>query len=224
MGLWKSLFGSNGGADESAPMRVLDHPKKLMRGDLVKFKVFVPKLIRARTFEVDDVNTYHFKTGEVTEYVLKGGYDEDVPAVYMSYEEEDGRETVSISLKINREAVEHLFDLDQFAQIFNDKNRAEVQRKSNIEDKRDPLHDLEGWVAERYVREGFFQPAFFHEEDYRGRVVPTSADEAEGFDYYVLYSPDRKHAIEIENYDDGEDVMLTINYGVDIIEEMWPKQ
>lgn len=217
-GFFKNLFGSND--TESPPQRQLNHPRDLNVGDLVKFKLYAPPLIAGHTFKVNAVNTYDYKSGLETEFTLQGSVSQ---AVFMTIENTDEGSEVRLSVKQPRNIIEKLFDLDQFADIFdNESGPVSIERQTNPDDPGHALDDLQGWTAPVYHRQTFAARGYYHNGDYRNGTIPQDSDNCEELDYYGLLSDDEKHEVEIEIFDDDEDVLLTLVSDESIIEELWP--
>jgi hypothetical protein len=113
--------------------------------------------------------------------------------------------------------VEALFDLDDFALLFDDESHNIIPRKTEPQ-------ELSAWTSESYMQEIFSEHGYFHKGDYRGKTVPLSESEGDSFDYYLAIDNSRQYVIEAEVYDGGEtDVLITIRRPITDIEEMWPK-
>ena len=53
MSFFKGMFGK-----KEEAQRVLNHPRDLQKGDLVRFKLYAPKPLPGQLFEVTGINTY----------------------------------------------------------------------------------------------------------------------------------------------------------------------
>lgn len=201
--------------DSKSAVRELTHPKQLQIGDLLKVddSFVLPTSLSAKTLKVVDVYTYQFEYEHFTEWVLQNELGE---ALFLGIEQEDGAELASWSIKIPRADVEALFDMDEFAQIF-EQGPAELTRVT-VQDQ------MEKWLAPAYHQNEFACRGYFYQQDYRGSRPPDEEGEGEPFDYYSLISDDGTKAIEIEVWDGGEtDVMLTLYRPIADIRELWPK-
>lgn len=215
---FKKMFGST--SSDTPAQRQLNHPRDLNVGDMVKFKLYAPPLIAGQSFKVESVNTYDYKGGSETEFTLRGAISQ---SFFMTVENTDEGADVRLSLKIKRNVVEQLFNLDQFAEIFdNQQGPVHIERTVNPDEASHQLSELSGWTAPKYHREVFAMRGYFHEGDYRDKNVPNDTDRCEELDYYCIVSDDETRAVEIEVFDDDEDVMLTIISDDNIIEELWP--
>ena len=117
MGFLSGLFGK-----KEAPKRQLDHPNKLLKGDMITFddSFALPTQLRGQQLKVEAIHTYEYQRSQLCEFLLRG---HSGTAIYLSYVQED-ESYLSISMKINRAVVEQLFDLDAFAEIFEEPGKA----------------------------------------------------------------------------------------------------
>lgn len=211
MNWFKKLIG---GADEQeAAPRVLDHPKDLKTGDIIKFGFCGLDDLSNVSATVKEINTYDLSAGQrKTVFTL----DAAGPLYFMAVNNERGTETIEVSRLILPAVVEQLFGFDQFAEIIeSDSVDGELNRKS------EPV-DIAGWSADSYFQEAYNE-AYFHKGDFREKSLPSSKDNCTAFDYYFLVSQDRKNALQIEVYDGSRtDVLLTSRLPIRAVEEMWP--
>lgn len=204
MGLWGRLFGES--------ERTLTRAADLDVGDMVRFKLYAPGFLAGATFEVGAVNTYEYESGKECEFVLKGLSRQ----LYLTVDPSADEEPLRLSVRIVRDEIAALFDMDAFAEVF-DREEGEVRLSCS---RGAVPQGLEGWCAERYVRTAFAVPAYFFNGDYRKASLPEEG--GEGLDYYALTSGDEGHAVEIEVFDGDEDVLLTLITEPGLIEELWP--
>jgi len=205
MGLWGRLFGE--------PERSLTQVADLDVGDMVRFKLYAPGFLAGAAFEVAAVNTYEYEAGPEYEFVLKGVSPRQL---YLTVDPNADDEGLRLSIRIVRNEVAALFDMDSFAEIF-DREDGEVRLRC----RSDAVPDgLDGWSADAYYRTAFAVPAYFFKGDYRKATVPE--DGGEGLDYYALTSSDETRAVEIEVFDGDEDVLLTLIVEPGLVEELWP--
>ncbi len=203
-----------GGADEQdAAPRVLDHPKDLQLGDIIKFGFCGLDDLSNVSAVVKEINTYDLSVGQKkTVFTL----DAVGSLYFLAVINERGTESLEVSRLVLPPVVDQLFGFDQFAVILeSDSVDGQLHRK------REP-NDIAGWTAESYFQEAYNE-AYFHSGDFRGTLLPSSKEESTAFDYYVLVSPDRKHALQIEVYDGSRtDVLLIARLPIRAIEELWP--
>ncbi len=210
----KSLFG---GKKDKSPARHLTHPRELACGDIVKFKLFTPAPLANENYTIAEVNTYDYKSGNETELVLRGAGNQ---TVFMSVDESDDEVELRLSIKLPRNVVEQLFDLEQFSVIFDDQQaQLNLKKDLNLESDWSWLTD---WTAPKYLQNSHSVCGYYHKGDYRNKILPDSADNCDELDYYSLISDDENYYIEIEVFDGDTDVMVTRLFSEDDIEEMWP--
>jgi len=207
-GFVKSFFNN-----EKKALRNIDHPRDLIKGDIIKFDFMPQPDLSNSQFEVSDINTYDFEDRKLTEFTLKG--DNKKP-VYMTVDETGDEPFLAFSKKINRNIVEETFDMDEFASIFDSEAPTTLHRIA------EPAN-LENWTTEKYLQEVFAEGGYYHKGDYRNKDVPDSENDGDSFDYYMLIGNKRQFVIEAEVYDGGEtDVIITIRRPLTDIEEIHP--
>ncbi|AVV85455.1 DUF4178 domain-containing protein [Shewanella putrefaciens] len=217
MGFFNSIFGT-----KTPPQRELNHPSQLNVGDMISIddSFALPTQLRGQQLKVEAVNTYEFERNQQAEWVLKGhGSD----TIYLSIEEDD--ETyLALSIKITRNQVEQIFDLEQFSTLFDEPGHAELTTQALSTDN---AAQLEQWLGKQYHQVTFAAFGYFHREDYRGLKPPQDANgnTGEPFEYYLLLNDDESRAIEIEVYEGGDtDVVLTLYRPLTDIREYWPSK
>jgi len=215
MGIFKSLFGG-GDTDDAAP-RSLTHPKDLQVNDLVKFGFAAQTGISAADFKVTEVNTYHFSAGQepTTVFTLDG-----VEGLFsLSLRNESGDTLLEVGKVVLPEHIEQIFPWEPFVDIIEPGSGAH----HTLERLAEP-DEFTGWTAPQYSQEaGGGDEAYFHTGDYRGRSLPEGKDECEPFDYYLMVSPDRLHALRITVFDGGRSEATLLAYlPLNKLEEMWP--
>ncbi len=214
-GLFNKWFASKARSE-----RQLDHPSQLTTGDLVKFKLLAPPLLAGQTFKVDEVNTYHYEHSVETEFVLRGSPRR---TLFMTVDINEDDPALRLSVKLSRAEVASLFDLDQFARIFDQEEGEVIIHRQHAPDE--PGHllaDLQGFTAPEYVRTAFAITAYFCKGDFRERREALDEADGESLDYYCVTSADERHAIECEVYDGDDDVMCTLIEDTRLIDELWP--
>jgi len=208
-GFVKSFFNK----DEKKEKRVLEHPRDLDVGDIIKFHFTPQSDISNQQFQVTAVNTYDFEDRKQTELTLKG--DSSTPT-YMIVDENSDEPYLSFGRKINRNVVEQIFDLENFAEIFDSDETTTLKRLS------EPA-ELENWTTGEYIQEIFAEGGYYHKGDYRNKAVPESETEGDDFEYYMLIGNKRQFCIEAEVYEGGEtDIIVSVRRPLTDIEEMYP--
>lgn len=211
----KKLIKSFFDKDEEPKGRTLNHPRELNIGDVIVMDdgFDLPAQLRGQQFEVKQVQTTQFEYKQLTGWVLKGVSERPI---FLGVEEEDGEAYLAFSIKVERDEVEQIFDLDEFSEIFETEGAAVINKQGD-------LGGFDNWVAPIYRQTAHEERGYFYEEDYRGRKVPDYEGVGEPFNYYCLESDDDDHQVEIEVWQDGDtDVLLTIYRPVADIKEMWP--
>ncbi|MDH5256364.1 MAG: hypothetical protein OEX07_00085 [Gammaproteobacteria bacterium] len=208
-GLFKSFFNN----DDKKEARTLEHPRDLNKGDIIKFDFMPQSELSNNQFQVTDVNTYDFEDRKLTEFTLKGSAPE---AIYLTVDESGDEPFLSFSRKINRNIVEQIFDLDEFANIFDSEDPATLNRISAPE-------NLENWTTDKYLQEVYAEGGYYHKGDYRNKNVPDNENDGDDFEYYMLIGNKRQFVIEAEVYDGGEtDIIISVRRPLTDIEEMFP--
>lgn len=218
MGIFNKVFG--GGADKETPPRLLDHPRKLNVGDMVRFKQYAPRLLQEDMFRVEEVNTCHYKSGKEFEFVLRGTSQY---TLFLTVEESDDGPRMRLSVKLPRDIWEELFEEGHLSSVIDEEQgQVIVRRRVDPDTSTGALSFLAGWTAPEYIRESFAIRGYYHKGDYRNKTIPDDADDSEELDYYGLESKDEKFALEVEVYDEDTDVLVTLITDVSLIDEMWP--
>ena len=199
---------------KSKGSRRLEHPRDLMRGDMIGLNdsFALPPELRGKPFRVVGVNTYQFEHEFDTSFTLESDTDERIDLIV---ENDSGLERLAISMTIERDVVGTLFDLDEFAKVFDGDEPAALVLL--------PGAGCERWVTDRYHQVAQAERGYYYEKDYRATRPPGDEGEGEPFDYFQLVSEGGEHALEIEVFGDGEtEVIVTIYRPVDDIHDLWP--
>ena len=172
--------------------RALDHPGELLIGDMIQLSdsFGLPPRLRNQTFKVIGISTYQFEHQFSTSFNLEG-LNHDI--IDLTIEKEGGRETAAFSLSIDRSVVEQIFELEEFACIFDGDDPAQLSPRDTL--------DMQAWLADSYYQESSGERGYLYEKDYRAGAPPAYEGEGEPFDYYYLASGNRDHGVEIEVYD-----------------------
>lgn len=201
----RSLFGSN-----PAPVRKLEHPSQLRVGDLLLWtdSFGVPADIRNQKLEVVAIQSYQFEARYSLSFQLKSAANQ---LYYLSLQDEEAEQTLSLSRTLSRTQVEQCFELDDIAQIFDGQGQAQFAAKDSA--------PLDGWLAQSYCLEVFAEKAYFIDGDYRR--YPSLA--AESLDYYYLSGSPDGYGLEAEVYEGGEtELSLSLHRPLSDIRELWP--
>jgi hypothetical protein len=210
MSFLKKIFG------EKKEIRQLNSVKDLTTGDIIVLtdSFALPANLRQQQFQVTAVNSYEYERLTQTEWVLTG---ENATELYLTLEEDD-KSYLKFSLKIEHTDVESLFDLEQFSDIFEENNQAQLTRQAD-NDK------TQGWTSELYQQHVFAQVGYFHKKDHRSETLSAyeGKEAGEQFELYTLYDPAEDRGIDVEVWSDGDtDVFLTLFRPLTDIVDMYP--
>jgi len=211
MSFFKRVFGK-----QETPQRSLTSVKDLKKDDIIVLtdSFALPESLRKQEFQVSAVNSYEFESYTQTEWVLTGNNDNEI---YLSLDIDD-KVYLKFSLKIEHEDVESLFDLDDFAEIFDEPGQAFLERKADTA-------KTSGWSSEQYKQNTFAVVGYFHRKDHRSETLSAyeGKDSGEQFEQYVLHDADQDRGIDIEVWSDGDtDVFLTLYRPATDIIDMYP--
>ena len=147
MSFFKKIF--NKSSNES---RKLTKVNQLLVGDIIVLtdSFALPESLRGQEFQVKAVNSYEFEERVQTEWALTGT---NALEIFLSLEVDDITE-LKLSLKIQHEDVETLFDLDSFSEIFDEPGEAFLEKKADSQIT--PL-----WSSEQYQQSVFAKVGFF---------------------------------------------------------------
>ncbi len=211
MSFFKKIF--NKSSNES---RKLTKVNQLLVGDIIVLtdSFALPESLRGQEFQVKAVNSYEFEERVQTEWALTGT---NALEIFLSLEVDDITE-LKLSLKIQHEDVETLFDLDSFSEIFDEPGEAFLEKKADSQ-----ITNL--WSSEQYQQSVFAKVGFFHRKDHRSEKLSVyeGKDSGEQFELYSLYNEDQSKGIDIEVWQDGDtEVCLTLFRPCSDIIDMYP--
>lgn len=211
MSFFKKIF--NKSSNES---RKLTKVNQLLVGDIIVLtdSFALPESLRGQEFQVKAVNSYEFEERVQTEWALTGT---NALEVFLSLEVDDITE-LKLSLKIQHEDVETLFDLESFSEIFDEPGEAFLEKKADSQ-----ITSL--WSSEQYQQRVFAKVGFFHRKDHRSEKLSAyeGKDSGEQFELYSLYNEDQSKGIDIEVWQDGDtEVCLTLFRPCSDIIDMYP--
>jgi len=201
---------------KTAPVKLLEHPKDLKKGDMLQMidSFALPPELKGQSLHVISVNTYQYEYENEFEFVLKG---DGGTSIFLTIENDDGEEWANFSIKIQRQDVDDLFGLDQFADIFDSEDLSEITRQKEVA-------GFERWTTDLYKQQSHPSTAYYYEKDYRGRSVPKHVEEGgEPVEVICLSDPEEDFCVNIEVWDDGEtDVSLTLSRPITDIVDLYP--
>lgn len=213
MSFFKSLFAKK----KALPSRTLNHPNQLQLNDIFKFgdSFALPVAMRKHQLQVIDIKSIEFKHEHYAEIIAQGS---DAHLVYVSFPT-NPQKLVKFSLLLNRSEVESLFDLDDFAEIFEQPGNARFKPLSGS-------HDYADMVAQEYIQQNFMTTGYMHQQDFRGSKPPQDSQQQHGreFEFYSLEGDQGKRSIDIYIFENGDtDVYLSFLRPANDIAELWIK-
>jgi len=194
--------------------RGLDHPRDLQKGDMLQLANHfgLPEILRDKMFKVIAVSTYQFEHENDTNFTLESVGDKKLG---LSIESNEGRDIAVFSYTINPRVVEELFDLDEFAEVFDSDDAVTLNTRSNAE--------FDDWTAPQYFQEVKGEKAYYYGRDYRPSGPPVHEGEGELFEYFLLVNKENSHGVEIEVFAGGETEVALIRYvDLEMISGLWP--
>lgn len=203
----KSLFKSLFRSDELKSEEGLSHVSDLKNGDMVELDndFSLPSLLRGNTFQVVLRALYEYEGEEAIEWVLKG---DDGTTIFLSYDSDDGDESISFALKLAPVDVESIFNLDEFSTVFDDEHSAVLTDINAVE-------NYSGWLGTKYLRTEYAEPGYYHKS---GEV----SGQGEPFDHFELVSDCGNFGVDIDVWDGGEtDVSISMSRPISIIKNYW---
>ncbi len=213
MSLLKSMFG---GGDKSPALRTISSPKDLLPGDMLKMEFAEQTLISGQTLKVSEQLSYDLSAEESCKTVsIMEGLDQ---RTLVSLSTVNPERPLEIAIEILPEMIFKLFKRKAFVAIFEEPDNTDHRLHCKI--KHSKLDDLQGMVSESYFQERT-------NEAYRStkncRQTSLLETDWSGFDYKLLVSDDRNHALRIEVFDGGRtDVYLIAYLALNKVDEYWP--
>lgn len=197
-------------------VRKLTEVNQLLVGDIVILtdSFALPETLRGQQLQVTAVNSYEYEHDTQSEWTLQGSNE---LLIFLSIDVDDATE-LKFSLKIAHEDVETLFDLERFAEIFDEPGQAFLDRKLD-----NAL--TTSWSSAQYQQSTFAKVGYFHRKDHRSEDISAyeGKDSGEQFELYVLYNEDQSNCIDVEVWQDGDtDVFLSIFRPLTDIVDMYP--
>lgn len=211
MNFLKKIFNKS-----SNEPRKLTEVNQLLVGDMIVLtdSFALPESLRGQDFQVKAVNSYEFENNVQTEWALMGS---NALEIFLSLEVDDITE-LKLSLKIQHEDVETLFDLARFSEVFDEPGEAFLEKKADT--------DITAmWSSEQYQQSVFAKVGFFHRKDHRSENLSAyeGKDSGEQFELYSLYNEDQSKGVDVEVWQDGDtEVCLTLFRPLSDIIDMYP--
>ena len=212
MGLFRSMFG---GGDKSPASRPIQSPTDLRPGDMLKMEFAEQSLISGQTLKVSEQVFYDLSAAENCKTVsIMEGADQ---RVLLSISMVNPERPLEVALAILPDKVFEIFKRKQFVAIFEEPDNTDhrINRKARVE-----LNEFQGFVGDSYYQERTNE-AYRSKKDCGEKTLPESDWTA--FDYKLMVTDDRRHAVRIEVFDGGRtDVYLIAYLALNKIEEYWP--
>ena len=211
MNFFKKIFNKS-----TTEPRKLSHVNQLLIGDIIVLNdsFALPESLRGQQFQVKAVNSYEFEDKVQTEWALVGT---NTLEIFLSLEVDDVTE-LKLSLKIQHDDVETLFNLERFSEVFDEPGNAFLDKQKD--------NDLTSmWTSEQYQQSTFAKVGYFHRKDHRSENLSAyeGKDSGEQFELYSLYDEDQSKWIDVEVWQDGDtEVCLTLFRPLSDIIDMYP--
>ena len=198
-------------------VRVLEHPRDLLVGDMVDFALMDQAVLNNQSFQVTKIWTLdlggdkHKRT-----YFQLNDVDRNI-RLRVCYDN-----VLELAQEVMPDIVLQIFSEADIVAILDPNTGVNHQLKANVSMDNLPTK-IVGWVAENYRQEGF-EMAYRYEDDYRNKSLPDWVDDVElGCDFAWLISDDRQHALEFRVFDGGRtEVHLCAYLPLRKIEALWP--
>lgn len=195
----------------------LKEPKQLLQGDIFCFgdSFGLPEAMRKQQLQVSDIHTIEFKHEH---YIQLTGQGSGEKLAFISFPK-NPQQQIKYSLLLTRTEVEALFDLDEFAEIFEEPGSAKLT----------PIikqHNYADMLASEYIQQDFSTSGYLHHADYRDSKPPQYQDQAHGqeFEFYSLEGKEGRRFIDIYIFENGDtDVYLSQLRPASDIAELWNK-
>lgn len=201
---------------KKAPERQLNQASELKKGDMftVIDSFAYPSWLKGQTLRVIDTQTYQYQRSSDTEFVLETNSGQ---VVFLQIEQEDGEQYANFSIKIQRDEVEDIFGLDEFARIFDEESLTHITVQNTPE-------RFMQFLANSYQQSEAPYVCYFHNKDFRGQALPRYEQEGgEPCEMICLASPDEGHSVNIEIWEGGEtEVSLTLTRPISDIVDLFP--
>ncbi len=209
MGFLKSMFG---GGDEPPP-RSIESPKDLKTGDILKMEFSSQSLISGQTLKVLSQTFYDVSAVEKCKIVSSmEGADK---RIYLSESSVNPEQPLEVAISVLPETIFKLFKEDKFVAIFDEPDNTD--HRLNLINS---LDEVDGFIATSYYQERTNE-AYRSSKDCR--QTKLTDDDWDAFDYKLMVSDDRQHAIRIEVFDGGRtDVFLIAYLALNKVDEYWP--
>ncbi len=209
--MFRRLFG--GGSKDKTPAREVSDAWDLRPGDFLKMGYAAPEGMSDAELHVTKVHALDLGgAGRVRRVLTLDG----AAGEFMLWRGEDGK--LALARELRRKQVEQLFDIDEFAQLFDHDETPNLV----LERTSEPAQ-LDGWTTSLYRQEAA-QEAYVQDHDPATTEFDgTVTDDAVAIDFYRLVGDERRFALEALVFDGGRtDVIAIALVGNSVIAELWP--
>jgi len=209
--MFRRLFG--GRSEDKSPAREVSEAWDLRPGDFLKMGYAAPEGMSNAELQVTKVHALDLGgAGRVRRVLtLDGGGSK-----FMLWRGEDGK--LALAREIPRRQVEQLFDIDEFARLFDhDETPSLVLERTSV-----PT-GLDGWTTSLYRQEAA-QEAYLQDQDPADNTFDdTMTDDLQTIDFYRLVGDERQFALEAQVFDGGRTDIIAIAFaGHSAVAELWP--
>ncbi len=213
MGLFKAVLGRG---KNDPPPKEIESPKDLNIGDMLKMEFANQTLISGQTLRVVEQFFYDISAVENCKTVsVMDGVDQ---RIYLSTSDVNPDRPLEIAISVLPETIFKVFKRKKFVAIFDEPENTnhQLNRKVEVTD----LDDLQGFLGDTYFQERTNE-AYRSTQDYR--ETTQLENDSSAFDYKLLVSENREHAIRLEVFDGGRtDVFFIAYLPLNKVEEYWP--
>ncbi len=208
-------FGLGKDRDESP--RILEHPRDLEPGDIIRFGFADQAEISGEGYTVDRIETLDIG-GDATKrtYFLLSGVKH---SVRLRIVDDD---TAEIALEVLPDVLFAAFKEKGIGEVLAPDSGDQHTISTRSLDK--IPQEVQPWVGTKYRQEAHVK-AYLYQGDYRNKALPATLNAGEvGCDYSLLVSDDRGRSLEFRVFDGGRtESQLCVFLPVRKIEELWPR-
>ncbi len=209
--MFRRLFG--GRSDDKAPAREVSQAWDLRPGDFLKMGYAAPEGLSDAELQVKKVHALALGgAGRVRRVLtLDGGGGK-----FMLWRGEGDK--LALARDLGRKQVERLFDIDEFARLFDHDETPNL-----VLERQSEAAGLDGWTTSLYRQEAA-QEAYIQDHDPADVTFDgTVTDDAQAIDFYRLVGDERRFALEALVFDGGRtDVIAVALVGHSAVAELWP--